>query len=503
MPPYSLKYKSYRRRLNYHGNYCGPGWSGGEFRNSVCGGPEPRDAFDASCRKHDCSYARGDDLSEADFEFFQTNIGGGVQSGIAAIGVGTQGVVRRAIRSLRNNMQFPPTPQKDSNMDNMSVSSASHPSLLDFGNNVRHTSTSDEGYFVGKKINDSEDYRMISAPGGCKYRKEIRFNCIGGEIAWFGHHNFPYIETLGMMARACTKHLLYKAGYLITDWVELLYGYLTGATITYFYSIDPEIGIENSVSYTIVGTDGGNDLVNQVGNLFTSIAAIYADHIPHRLWLTKVVRDSAGTGQTTILLSGMMLDGLTFHLKSYSSMNIQNSTLSNLIDNADLTTNVDAVTLQGRMYKIKGNYAQKRGYNVIPFDLVADPTNGILRPPPTTPTGANAFSEPVESYQFFGCNRSMAIQMPPGSIKTSAFGDYKEIKLRSMLKNYNQKVASTGTNPHGHMHLLCLEKKVQIVSTLNAILLNCNLNWELTVCLSIKDNKISKNVVARIDLPSV
>lgn len=512
MPPYSPQYKSYRRRLRYHGQYCGPGWSAGQYRTSVCGGPDPIDDFDASCREHDCSYARGDDLSLADRKFFETNLSGGFKPGLAAIGVGVQG----GLRSLAEKMYTPPRSAKKTtiqvfDMDDISMNSAVNSyrsvasSLGSGGGSAKGNSS--EGYFNSKALNDKLGYKMNSAPGGCKFHKEIRFSVNGGEISWVGHHDMPYQETLNMFARAVTKQLLKQAGYDTIDWNDQIYGYLAGSTVTYFYAVNPQTSIENSLSYTINTTDTVNDLTNQLQVLWTAIGASGGlnDVNPRRVWLTKTVRNSANTGSTDVLLAGLPLDGLSFHVKTFSSLKVMNSSLSDIVDNADLTTNVNSVTLQGRMYVFDGNNAAKRGYNTIPFTLIADPVQGVVRSTSISPTGGAPFSEPVDSFQFFGCKQSSAIMMPPGAIKTSAFGHTKTVKLKAMLKNYAQKNASPnyGTNSMGGMHLLALEKKVQVVASTNLILLNCNLDWEITVCLSLNDNKISKPVTDHIDLAAV
>lgn len=58
----------------YHGNFCGPGWSAGEWQNSVVSDVEPIDEFDASCKVHDELYATRGDLGAADSEFAYQNL---------------------------------------------------------------------------------------------------------------------------------------------------------------------------------------------------------------------------------------------------------------------------------------------------------------------------------------------------------------------------------------------------------------------------------------------
>ena len=74
-----------------HGNYCGHTWSNGRFQDSVCGDLPPVDAFDLSCKGHDCClYKAGDDPSAqtvCNEEFFRENFGQGTIRSAAALAV--------------------------------------------------------------------------------------------------------------------------------------------------------------------------------------------------------------------------------------------------------------------------------------------------------------------------------------------------------------------------------------------------------------------------------
>jgi len=106
MPP-SGKRKYDQFALAYHGNWCGPGWSGGQYQNSVMNGAQPTDAFDAICQTHDRAYAANKNLRTADFQFAKENIGYhkkdsfyiNMKRNIAGLAVLTQGVARMGLRS--------------------------------------------------------------------------------------------------------------------------------------------------------------------------------------------------------------------------------------------------------------------------------------------------------------------------------------------------------------------------------------------------------------------
>mgnify|MGYP003572135097 FL=1 len=105
--------------MRYHGNYCGPNWSDGKQQESVVGSTEPVDVFDKTCQDHDSAYALGHNKETADYQFFRTNIFAGPKESVAAVLVGTQGVVRTIDRLLYNQLSpyfpFPKMPKSKTN----------------------------------------------------------------------------------------------------------------------------------------------------------------------------------------------------------------------------------------------------------------------------------------------------------------------------------------------------------------------------------------------------
>lgn len=87
--------------MRYHGNYCGPNWSAGKYQPSVVDHTVPPvDEFDATCLSHDASYAKSEDLLEADFKFAKENFGRGPKRTIAATLVGIQGGLRALDKTI-------------------------------------------------------------------------------------------------------------------------------------------------------------------------------------------------------------------------------------------------------------------------------------------------------------------------------------------------------------------------------------------------------------------
>ncbi len=91
-----------------YGNYCGPYWSAGQHQSSVVSDVPPVDAFDATCKAHDESYALGEDLIEADLLFASQNVGRGLLRTAAGLAVGAQGIGRAIYSGISNLMEPPP-----------------------------------------------------------------------------------------------------------------------------------------------------------------------------------------------------------------------------------------------------------------------------------------------------------------------------------------------------------------------------------------------------------
>jgi len=88
--------------VKYHGKYCGPGWSAGEYQQSVKSRVPPTDDFDATCKEHDGAYAQPTNSkarNAADDKFFRQNIGGGPKRAIAALAVKAASKIMRAQES--------------------------------------------------------------------------------------------------------------------------------------------------------------------------------------------------------------------------------------------------------------------------------------------------------------------------------------------------------------------------------------------------------------------
>jgi hypothetical protein len=80
--------------IRYHGNWCGPGWSNGQYRPSERGNAPAIDEFDETCRQHDYAYSDGIGVNDADALFYEQNIGRGLKRSVAALAVRANAFIR-------------------------------------------------------------------------------------------------------------------------------------------------------------------------------------------------------------------------------------------------------------------------------------------------------------------------------------------------------------------------------------------------------------------------
>ena len=112
--------------IRVHGNYVGPGWSGGKYQKSVESDVPAIDEFDQTAKEHDEAYALGQNLKEADYKFAKANIGKGIKRSMAGISVGIQGMLRRdfvtpekqkSLSNLRGSKQMKRSLDYEEDMD--------------------------------------------------------------------------------------------------------------------------------------------------------------------------------------------------------------------------------------------------------------------------------------------------------------------------------------------------------------------------------------------------
>jgi hypothetical protein len=112
-------------RVKYHGNWCGPGWSDGDWVDSRKGYAPAIDEFDETCRQHDFALASGARNREADRKFVESNLGKGAKRTLAAVAVAARDYIQtftdkpqiqiKMTKSKKQNKNLRGTPDKATN----------------------------------------------------------------------------------------------------------------------------------------------------------------------------------------------------------------------------------------------------------------------------------------------------------------------------------------------------------------------------------------------------
>jgi hypothetical protein len=197
--------------FRYHGNYCGPGWSAGEWQTSVISDVEPLDEFDATCQQHDAAYARGDDLKEADQLFYQQNIGRGPKRTIAAIIVGAQSLLRPHDNTTTENMTKLRGSKKN---EGAKTTKTKNTQLMQQPQAIVQTAPAARGYIMTSKRPVVTRQKDVVVVTGREFLATVE--CQG--VATFGlgkdaviHPSLFYGGTLGQMARTYERYKFIKA----------------------------------------------------------------------------------------------------------------------------------------------------------------------------------------------------------------------------------------------------------------------------------------------------
>lgn len=464
-----IRYKK-KFGLRYHGNYCGPGWSAGQFRDSVAySNVQPVDDFDKSCRDHDRSYALNGDVKQADYEFYGANIGKGLKRSLAAIAVGTQGYFRSSKNNSNTEIMPPtrkpkyrvvPVPARKKTTRNKSVSrmsSARTRGLLSKVSSVslpRRMSTSitvskSSGKLYGthkfksyrpkKKFSESHTLVVESSGDMTASRK----------CAHLVHATHPIQQTTQLFCQALLRYLAYRLGFHIPNFTNLLN---EDVDITYRYYPNSQT---NTAFTVVINAVSAGSWFAAANALRTSIEAVCQIDTNRDIAFQEFGLQRTGTNQSVFINSKDFM--VSVYTKS--SLKIQNRSRNALGTEAD---EVDNCPIYGTMHDCKGNGAQWRDYQRPAGQLIAEGLTGI-----GTVNGdldsTQFLYEPLDRADLVGVQKTQKICIEPGQIKTSVmtkrdvFGIQKLSKaIQSIKQTYRAK-----TNL-GFARIISLEKMIAL-----------------------------------------
>lgn len=444
----SIYYKRRYKRIKYHGNWCGPGWSAGKWQDSVDEDYPAIDEFDETCKKHDRAYARGENLSKADEEFYRENVGKGFKRSLAGHIVGLQGKLRSFSQkdsvsdmskrkhrspSLRGRLAraTPATPARSRSrgrtqarapsvrMASRSRSARRNRSVSRASSSVASGSRSvgDAGS-MGKAGSRMKRVGSVSKLMKFGVSTSIEFGSVvsATECQYLGHVTCP-IETMRrQLWRAIVKRMLIRAGKLNPKWDDSPRDILATDRMNVIYrdNMDTASGpFTHSVTVGALTQEGISDaFYTYFEGASSNVALVEISYRP----------DNGSIGASTINLNNSHV-----HFSCFSQLKMQNRTVNSVAaDNADDVTNVPLI---GRSYGGKGTGTKFLTDKDAAIPFIGHGYHGTIEKAGTS----SELTEPPSPKLFSGVTEGGKENLPPGDIKTSSLVYKKTMTMMAFI----------------------------------------------------------------------
>jgi len=525
----------YKRKYSiaFDGNYCGPGWSAGEFQDSVCSTVPARSEFDMTCKEHDCSYATpGSDLKAADEKFARANFGMGAKRTAAALAVGAQGMFRPSFDGTNIVSKGTSSANSSSFLNNMSiVAKKGKPAKRTVrpGRSAKTTKKTVAKRKNGKKARKTTKRKRKNkktSNNGANVKSGLQFTRETGGVAsttspamYLGHSTFPLDTGRTYIWAAVMKALFVKAGISVNaydqsvigdgnDVIEIEYTTVPGAnTVIETSAFGSGLGL-NIASMVLWFSDGArnwNDpaIISQVQ--FRIIR--YKPYIPITGAAAYIVQHAPVE---------LKLEGARFHYYAKSEMKMQNRTIEQ--DSDTVYTQLDNVPLYASVYEGKGNGARlllspATGSNL---SFVGDTKDGVIGRYATVSNSAQGIPGDVGSYcaeppvgAMFGCKKKKGRGlMSPGVVQTSTLTDSWSIDFNKVWQKVAIPFSDTSEPidrlvPYGRFRFMGFDKMIETLQgsggTRKAMIVAFEQNLYTSVRLTPGRSKMStENYVAGV-----
>lgn len=399
-----------RRKLaiRYHGNYCGPNWSGGKYQGSIKGKPgTATDEFDETCRIHDTAYASTKDdneLSRADARFYRDNIGRGFKRSVAAMAVGAQGYLRTKFSSAQKAQtnSLSSFPQKETGITQMAKRSPSRsnsrmrtpsrgrgsvpggmptpgrspgrrsPSRSTSRSSARMSSVSSRASasavssrtkhglssikYTKKKLSQYEKDLNKCMRKGAVTTYEWGIDTTDAEqaivLGHTTHASIPFWKALG---RAIVKFVAVKKNVHVNSWdaVPSVEFTNTSGQFTFEYKKDfNDTTADLSTTVPVTTSQTWATIADNVAAEIRDVAMTLTEDATHKIWLRRISyrSDAFSEGHVSFDASQMKV-----HVVVKSILKVQNITTPSTDESDDTADVVDAIHLNGYIYNAKGN----------------------------------------------------------------------------------------------------------------------------------------------------
>lgn len=529
MAPYGAR-KKRQFGIQYHGNYCGPGWSARKYQKSVVSHVPAVDAFDRTCKVHDAAYAKGKDLAEADIQFFKDNVGKGVKRTIAGLVVGAQGIVRkigggRGSGGVKNPNPNPSpiTPRSDprnlgrsSRENKREILQQSISSSKKMPRSKKVSSKRRIKKYVKRKVK-----RAVKKYVKRKYRKNLKLKVNGyngiivkqeygnrtsataDRTLYIGHGTCQLHNLRDIFFRCLAKEIILMLGGRVQSLQETLDSAIL-TPLNFYGAI--RINYQNTEHATDVTTlcyfskaDHIDNLAVNMRNEFMNQTA--DDKVWYPAWVSVQTYRGTSTEAPTDYLDCKTIDleGANLILNCSSHLKVQNQTKgTTLIGETDT---VDRNPLTGKYYTSgvkQMNVPVFRGEGADKF-TGADDQNGIF-----AFNGTDDYAKPV-SHKSCGMAKSTTVGVAPGNFLSSRIKYVRRmgvkqffIKMGNYMSIGNVPAVHTGqqTLAMGSTAMFGLEKFVRSLGTSTDIEIAFQLDNTIGMAVNFKKRKFTTQNVS-------
>lgn len=458
-----------RRKLGirYHGNYCGPGWSGGLHQDSVRSTVLPVDDFDASCQDHDAAYADAGDLAQADMKFYRTNIGQGVKRSFAAMAVGMQGLVRSSFPENNSGMSGrynlrrrnapryrPPTPPRPQarpvRMDRRArrrAVAARRQRRVAAARPVRRN----QHVIRRRRVIRRPRYRNLMA-NGVQFAMEQGDVLIGERAVYLGHATCPVNVMKRQMCRALLKRLLIAMGKLNPNWDGAPKDVLANDRVILLYLNSPNgAPIQINVAVAALSQE--------------AIASAWLNAISAESNLIQLVEMQYRPNDTPIGGRTINLSTSTIEFSIVSQLKMQNRTVSVAGDNE--ADDVNNVPLIGKQYYGKGTGTRYIVDAAAATLLYCGNFDGLIT---RSALALDSLREPPSGKLFDSVKKTTMVKLAPGVVNTSVLTTKIKMPLTKFLVHMLDTLQDFLPAPPrkhkllGDFKLFGLEKEIQALA---------------------------------------
>lgn len=494
--------------FRYHGNYCGPGWSGGKYQPSIpySGKVKSIDEFDETCKVHDSAYAiPGSDLNAADELFYQQNIGKGLKRSLAGIIVKGNTIGRLFKRQKimppanRKNIEYatPPTTAPRQQPIPMEVEL---PEFVynDFdmndpfsGKSSKKVMTSQSGAYASNNryaITPNKFSATQAQTYGSATNHEFGGSAGSNNVkVLFVHLGTPSGEMIISVFRAMLAALLHKHGIHFNDWNENID---FAGRLRLNWKIKPT-SVQGVIDFVFGAGQSYKNIANAWFNEFELVGFDYNQVEFYRIDLSS--RDESDGIITFPIESALYLNTLELHMQQSMTMRAQNQTSPDVGEPNPNVEVFNANPILVKTYYINGSTAENNTPDNIGLTLqqapafIPDSFSGYSNYATTNASGPLTMQKLPQSNVFKRVEKTVKpVNITPGQLIQRTVSKHMSMGVQTFFEslfdtnepsnNFNRKVMPPKL---GCCLVMAFEKTLNTRGNVNGV--GVGLQWEFFI----------------------